>query len=66
MKSFVTKNNIEFIVSYGYRFKISSSLLNLVNYNAINLHLSYLPFNKGAYPSLWSQIDDTNLELLFI
>jgi len=58
-ESFITKNNIEFIVSYGYRYKLNSSLLKKVNYNAINLHLSYLPFNKGAYPNLWSHIDDT-------
>lgn len=58
-ENFITKNNVEFVVSYGYRYKLSSSFLKKVNYKAINLHLSYLPFNKGAYPNLWSHIDDT-------
>ncbi len=25
----------------------------------INLHISYLPWNKGAYPNVWSFIDET-------
>ena len=58
-EEFLSTNNIEFLVSYGYRYKLNSSLLKLIDYKAINLHLSYLPFNKGAYPNLWSHIDNT-------
>lgn len=27
--------------------------------NIINLHISYLPWNKGADPNIWSFLDDT-------
>ena len=48
---------IDFIVSYGYRWLIKKEVLDLVN--AINLHISYLPYNRGADPNFWSVIDDT-------
>lgn len=58
-ENFLKNNKVEFVVSYGYRYKLNSSFLRKVKYKAINLHLSYLPFNKGAHPNLWSHIDDT-------
>jgi len=49
----------DFIVSYGYRYIIPEEVLNSMKGKAINLHISYLPFNRGADPNLWSFIDDT-------
>jgi methionyl-tRNA formyltransferase len=49
----------DFLVSHGYRHIISSPVLDLVSDHAINLHISYLPWNRGADPNLWSWIDDT-------
>ncbi len=56
---FLTKNNIEFIISYGYRYIINQEIVNLFKNKLINLHISYLPFNRGASPNLWSAIDKT-------
>ena len=56
-RSFIIDNKIDFIISYGYRHLIKKEVLNLVD--AINLHISYLPYNKGADPVFWSIIDDT-------
>lgn len=49
----------DYIVSYGYRHIISEDILKQINYKAINLHISYLPWNRGADPNLWSFLDNT-------
>lgn len=49
----------DFLVSYGYRYKIPDEVVNKMKGKAINLHISYLPWNRGADPNLWSFIDDT-------
>lgn len=49
----------EFLVSHGYRHIIKPDVLALVLDRAINLHIAYLPWNRGADPNLWSWIDDT-------
>lgn len=58
-----TKSNCvqsaDFLVSYGYRYIISKSVLDLFQNNAINLHISLLPWNRGADPNLWSFLEDT-------
>lgn len=50
---------VDFIISYGYRFKISKEITNRFKHRAINLHISYLPWNRGADPNLWSFLEDT-------
>jgi methionyl-tRNA formyltransferase len=49
----------DFIISYNYRFIIKENILKLVNRRIINLHISYLPWNRGAYPNVWSILDGT-------
>ena len=57
---FVKNGNYDWLISYGYRNKISSKVLSLFDPSRrINLHISYLPWNKGADPNLWSWIDKT-------
>lgn len=51
---FCISNKIEFIVSYGYRHLISKDIINKFNLKIINLHISFLPFCKGAHPLFWS------------
>ncbi len=53
------RNSIEYIISYGYKFIISKEIIEYMHNNIINLHISYLPYNKGYYPNLWSHIDST-------
>lgn len=50
---------IEFIVSYKYRYLIRQPILQKYERKAINLHISYLPWNRGADPNLWSFLEDT-------
>lgn len=52
-------SNVDFLVSYGYRFIIKENILNKFQKRAVNLHISYLPWNKGADPNLWSFLENT-------
>ena len=56
---FVHLNNINFIVSYGYRHILGKDILDLFPDRGINLHISYLPFNRGGDPNFWSFLENT-------
>jgi methionyl-tRNA formyltransferase len=47
------------LVSYGYRHILPALLLARLPGRAVNLHISLLPWNRGADPNLWSFVDGT-------
>lgn len=47
------------IISYNYKYIIPNSIISLLPDKVINLHTSYLPWNKGSNPNFWSFIDNT-------
>ena len=49
----------DWIVSYGYRHIINQQIIDASKNPIINLHISYLPFNRGAHPNYWSFKDNT-------
>lgn len=51
--------NTDLFVSYGYRHIITSDMLKRMKRAPINLHISLLPWNRGADPNFWSWLDDT-------
>jgi methionyl-tRNA formyltransferase len=56
----VDELKVEFLISYNYRFIIPPEVLKLFPpCRRINLHISYLPYNRGAYPNVWSFLEDT-------
>ena len=55
--SFLKKNKIEFIISYGYKYLITKDIIDIFKGKIINLHISFLPFNRGCYPNLWSHLE---------
>jgi len=57
--SWVQQMNFDWIVSYGYSHIIRRPVLDAFPSRIVNLHISYLPWNRGADPNLWSWIDDT-------
>lgn len=57
---FLEKKHINFIVSFGYKHIIKKSVLEYLPDRVINLHISYLPWNRGADPNLWSFLEDTH------
>lgn len=46
-------------VSFGYRHIIPSKTFNKFKRPVVNLHISYLPWNRGADPNLWSFLEKT-------
>ena len=42
-KNFIINNQINFIISYGYKHIISKEVINYISDSIINLHISYLP-----------------------
>lgn len=52
-------DSVDFIISYGYRYIINKEIINRFCHRIINLHISYLPWNKGADPNFWSFLEDT-------
>ncbi|MCI9507858.1 MAG: hypothetical protein HFF62_15065 [Oscillospiraceae bacterium] len=49
---------IDLAVSYTYRYVLSEEILEILHYNAVNLHNSFLPWNRGSDPNLWSLVED--------
>lgn len=52
-------NIYDLIISFGYKHLISKKIFKRYKRPIINLHMSYLPFNKGAHPNFWSFMDNT-------
>ena len=51
-------NDIDLIITFGYRHLINQDIL-IKNKKIINLHISYLPYNRGAHPNFWSFAENT-------
>ena len=49
----------DFILSFGFRKIISENIIKKLKKPIFNIHLSYLPFNRGAHPNFWSFIENT-------
>jgi methionyl-tRNA formyltransferase len=56
---YILENGFDFLISYGYRFILRKEILDLFPNKAINMHISYLPYNRGADPNFWSFIEGT-------
>ena len=52
-------HNYDLVVSFGYRKIIAKEVIKSLKRPIINLHMSYLPFNRGSHPSFWSFYDRT-------
>ena len=56
---FLDKHHVDIIVSHGYRHIIKKEILEKLPDRVINLHISILPWNRGADPNFWSFADNT-------
>lgn len=48
-----------FIISFNYRHMIPREILDAMPGKVINLHTSYLPYNRGSSPNFFSFMDNT-------
>jgi len=63
-KDSLSDNNLQqadFIISFGYRHLIKQSQLQLCRRPIVNLHISFLPYNRGAHPVFWALMEKTPL-----
>jgi dTDP-4-amino-4,6-dideoxyglucose formyltransferase len=49
----------DIVVSYSYRHVLRREVLDVMPGRFVNLHVSLLPYNRGADPNAWSFLDDT-------
>ena len=49
----------ELIISYNFNYFINSEIIEYMKGKIINLHISYLPWNRGFSPNIWSFIENT-------
>jgi len=49
----------DYLISFGYRYIVRKDVLDYFKEKAINLHISFLPWNKGVDPNLWSILEST-------
>ncbi len=48
-----------FVVSFNYKHIVPAEVLEYMKGRIVNLHTSYLPYNKGAAPNFFSFYDET-------
>lgn len=47
------------IICYDYSFLLKDNIIDAFDQSIINLHLSYLPWNRGTDSYIWALIDNT-------
>lgn len=53
--------NFDLVISFGYRHIIPADVIDSSPCPLINLHISMLPWNRGAHPIFWAFFDNTPL-----
>ncbi len=53
------EQKFDLVVSYTYRYILSEEIIDIFEGNVVNLHNSFLPWNRGADPNLWSVLEGT-------
>src|SRR5687768_13309593 len=51
--------DIDFVVSFGYRYIIPARYIDHYRGRMVNIHISLLPWNRGSDPNFWSWFDRT-------
>jgi methionyl-tRNA formyltransferase len=49
----------DWVISYRYPHIITPEVIDIFSGRMVNLHISYLPWNRGADPNLWSIVEQT-------
>ena len=53
----VKANQVDLTISYGLKHLLTKDQID--SFCPINLHISYLPFNRGYHPNFWSFMENT-------
>jgi len=49
----------ELVISSGFEHIVPEEIIDVPEKGIVNLHPSYLPYNRGAHPFIWPLIGDT-------
>jgi len=49
----------DIVISCGFRYVVPANIRRIPPRGCINIHSSYLPYNRGANPNVWSIIENT-------
>ncbi|WP_454834180.1 formyltransferase family protein [Pseudomonas lini] len=52
-------SDYDLVISYGYRHILKKDTIESSPTPILNLHISHLPWNRGAHPNFWSFYDST-------
>ena len=55
--AFLRRQRIDLLVCFGYAKILRQKVLRRVT--GINIHLGYLPYNRGSMPDLWAILEDS-------
>jgi len=58
-RAFVAECRAEIAVSVLFDYLLDKPLIDAFPRGVVNLHPSYLPFNRGQYPNVWSIVEGT-------
>ena len=53
------RSQVDYAISYRFRHIIRKPIIEYLGGDIINLHISLLPWNRGADPNLWSFLENT-------
>lgn len=56
---FIEEFKPDLVVSYNYMHIVKEDVIERLGNRIINLHISLLPWNKGASPNIWSFIENS-------
>lgn len=57
--SITSTQGFDVTISFGYRHILEKTVIECSSTPIINLHISYLPYNRGAHPNFWSFYEGT-------
>lgn len=55
----VEKLKPAYIISYNYKYLVKEDVISYMQGKIINLHTSYLPYNRGSSPNFFSFVEDS-------
>lgn len=52
-------SDADIVVCFGYRHILNRKTIDTAKRSVLNIHVSFLPFNRGAHPNFWSWMEGT-------
>jgi len=49
----------DIVISSGFEHKVPQEIIDVPEDGIVNLHPSYLPYNRGSHPYIWPLVDGT-------